>query len=353
MLRTQALDRAGQRELRAAEPLDEVAAAAHPERLEVAERVVERREAAGDPLREHLLAREDPVALEQQLRRARAAALARIGSGSSRGQRDAAVSDQRPWTVACAPARRAPKRRPAARALVALALGAGQRQARRAQRRERVVGHLARPHEVPQPVLDLVGRQVRQLGEQVGEEARRRAQALAQRLVDRLRRRLRRRSLDVRRPDRRRVVAEVERHAARAAADRARADPDDLAGGRQLVEPGRRVGADAARQHVALPDLRGQGDPLERDERLAQPVDPGSGGGVAVDALPARQERRQRARVDGLDLLAQHGERSAPDAAQHVGVAPLALAAARTQLTAHEARRAPPARPARRVGSTP
>ena len=34
MLRAQPLDRAGQRELRAAEPLDEVAAADDPDRLE-------------------------------------------------------------------------------------------------------------------------------------------------------------------------------------------------------------------------------------------------------------------------------------------------------------------------------
>ena len=42
-LRAQALDRSGQGELRAAEVLDEVAAAADPEGLEVAERVVQRR----------------------------------------------------------------------------------------------------------------------------------------------------------------------------------------------------------------------------------------------------------------------------------------------------------------------
>ena len=67
LLRAQPLDRAGERELRAAEPLDEVAAAADAERLELLQRVVEDREAAGDPLGEHLLAGDDPVALEQQL----------------------------------------------------------------------------------------------------------------------------------------------------------------------------------------------------------------------------------------------------------------------------------------------
>ena len=63
---------------------------------------------------------------------------------------------------------------------------------------------------------------------------------------------------------------------------------------------------------------------------------------MAVDALPARVEARQRALVGGLDLLAQRGQRGAPQPPQHLGVAPLALGAARAQLAAHElARRAP------------
>src|SRR6185503_15519762 len=65
--RAQPLDRAGERELRAAETLDEVAATAGAERLELRERVVEDREAAGDPFGQDLLAADDAVALEQQL----------------------------------------------------------------------------------------------------------------------------------------------------------------------------------------------------------------------------------------------------------------------------------------------
>ena len=68
-----------------------------------------------------------------------------------------------------------------------------------------------------------------------------------------------------------------------------------------------RVGAGAARQHVALPDLDGQRETLQRHEHLAQPVDPGAGGGVAVDALPGGQERGEASLVGGLDLLAQGG----------------------------------------------
>ena len=107
-LRAQALDGAGQGELRAAEALDEVAAPAHAERLELAEGVVEDREAAGDPLGQHLLAGDDAVALEQQLGQ-RAPAGARLDLARGRAR---VVSDQRPWTCACEPVRREPKRRP-------------------------------------------------------------------------------------------------------------------------------------------------------------------------------------------------------------------------------------------------
>ena len=57
---------------------------------------------------------------------------------------------------------------------------------------------------------------------------------------------------------------------------------------------------------------------------------------MAVDALPARHEARQRALVGRLDLLAQRGQRGAPQAPQHLGVAPLAARAAGPQLAAHQ-----------------
>ena len=63
----QPLDRAGQRELRAAEALDEVAAAADAERLEVAQLAVDGAVAAGDSFAAHAVARDDPLPLEQQL----------------------------------------------------------------------------------------------------------------------------------------------------------------------------------------------------------------------------------------------------------------------------------------------
>ena len=215
---------------------------------------------------------------------------------------------------------------------VAGALGAGEREARSAQRRPRVVGHLARPHEIPERLLDLLGRD-RQLGEEVGEEARRLRQARTKQLVLG---RVRPLGLVGRRADGLDVVAEIERHAARVAPQGTGADPHELAAGAQLVHPGRRVGATAAWQHVALPDVGGEREALEGHEHLAQAVDPGTGGRMAVDALPRGQEGGQRALVGGLDLLAQDGQRRAAQAPQHLGVAPLALAAGGAQLAAHQ-----------------
>src|SRR5439155_14848748 len=62
-----ALDRAAERELRAAEPLDEVAAATEPEGLERPKLGVDGPVAAGDALGAHAVARDDAVPLEQQL----------------------------------------------------------------------------------------------------------------------------------------------------------------------------------------------------------------------------------------------------------------------------------------------
>ena len=103
-LGAQALDGPRQRELRAAETLDEVAAARDPERLQTAQLGVERREAARDAFGEHELAREDPVALEQQLRQrapARGRVLLRGAGEERRGQRPA------PWRMGRCAARAA------------------------------------------------------------------------------------------------------------------------------------------------------------------------------------------------------------------------------------------------------
>ena len=56
--------------------------------------------------------------------------------------------------------------------------------------------------------------------------------------------------------------------------------------------------------------------------------------------MPAQREARQRRLLDRLDLAAQARDRGAADAAQHLGVAPLAPAAAGAQRAAHELARA-------------
>ena len=270
-----------------------------------------------------------------------------------------AVSDQRPWTCDWAPLRwRRPKREraenvPRARAGPGLArssreapLGAhgapsltaaGERQPRGPQRRPRVVGHLSRPHQVPERLAQSLGGRVAG-HQQVGEEARAALQAAADQLVldpgGRLRGCAARWG-----SDRRGVLAEVQRHPA-GAPERPRSDPGQLATGAQLVQPRGRVGAGAARDHVALPALQRQRESLQRHQHLAQAVDPGARSRAPVDALPGRQEGRQPALIGGLDLLAQSRERGPAQAPQDLHVAPLALAAAGAQLAAHQRSRA-------------
>src|SRR5439155_1749815 len=62
------LDRAGQRELRAAESLDEVAAPADAERLQRAQLSVHRAVAAGNSFAAHAVAHDNALTLEQELR---------------------------------------------------------------------------------------------------------------------------------------------------------------------------------------------------------------------------------------------------------------------------------------------
>jgi len=57
-----------------------------------------------------------------------------------------------------------------------------------------------------------------------------------------------------------RVLTEVQGDAPGPRAQRTAADPHHLAGGAELVEPVRRVGAEAPRQHVPLPHLRRERD---------------------------------------------------------------------------------------------
>ena len=108
-----------------------------------------------------------------------------------------------------------------------------------------------------------------------------------------------------------------------------RADPDELPGRAELVEQLRPVRGHAPGQDVALPQPHRQRQGLQRHERLAERR-------PAVDPVPARQEPAQRRLLGRLDLLPQSRERRPPQPPEHVGIAPLALGPARSQLAANE-----------------
>ena len=78
------LDGSRERELRAAEPLDEVAAPADAERLQRPQLAVDRSVAAGNPLAADAVARDDPLPLEQELGERAPVGLAGEQSGRDR-----------------------------------------------------------------------------------------------------------------------------------------------------------------------------------------------------------------------------------------------------------------------------
>jgi len=303
-LLAEALDGAGKGELRPAEPFDEVPPAADPEGLELAQLAVDGRVTARDALGSDPVPRDDPLALEQELGERPRVRLAREQAGGRRPPPLRGRDRIRP------PAREAPRR----------PLSPGRRvSARRAQRLPGVVRDLARPDEIPERREGGL-RLEPALAKEVEPEERACTERRPERLVlVSLRRRERGGP-----PETRRVLAEVDRHPLET-----RSDPDDLARGGQLVERRRLVAGDAAREEVGLPEPHGEREALERDERLAQPRPP-------ANALPGGQEPAQRALVDRLDLLAKPRETRAPQPAQDVGVAPLALGASGAQLPARE-----------------
>ena len=130
------------------------------------------------------------------------------------------------------------------------------------------------------------------------------------------------------------AVAEVDADASVVGTERPRADPDDLAGRAQFVEHRSPVTLDPGREDVAFEHRRGDRDTLQLLERLDERVEPAP---AARDALPRGKEAREGRRVDRLDLVPHRRERAAPEHAQHVRVAPLALHAARTELAVEHA----------------
>ena len=122
-----------QRELRAAEPLDEVAAPARAERLERPQLAVDRAVAAGDPLAADGVAGDDAVPLEQAAPRAR----------GDRARRRRTAAPRATSVPASRSGERAARARSGARGGRLAAAGS----ALGTERRPGVVGHLAGPDE--------------------------------------------------------------------------------------------------------------------------------------------------------------------------------------------------------------
>ena len=223
------------------------------------------------------------------------------------------VRDQRPAVAV------APWRAPAGEAARAALVLRRAEPARGTQRRPRVVRHLARPDEIPQRGQG-DGLVEPGLVEQLDPEERAASSAARIRVVLVGLRARRGRHL----AERGCVLAEVQRDPVGPGAD-----PHDLAARGQRVEVLRPVARDAPRQDLGFPQCDRQRERLQRHERFAQRRPP-------VDAVPGRQEPRERLLLDGLDLAPKRGERRAAQATQYIGVAPLALGPAGTQLAAHE-----------------
>ena len=227
---------------------------------------------------------------------------------------------------------------------------AGPLPAQGAQRRERVVGDLAGPDEVPQRVEDLAVRVPAGGREELAVERRAaRRQVLADGDVARLGRWLdavgragRPQDLATR-PD--------EGDPAVVAAEAPPPHPGHLAQRAELVQQPRLVARDPGREHVALEDGRRDRQPGQLVDDLGQPLQ----GRAAAQrrtrrattdrghALPVGQEARQGRRIDRFDLASEARQRTPAEEAQDLRVAPLAFRAARPELAPQErARRGQP-----------
>ena len=247
----QPIDGARVRELGARQPVDEVAAADLARVLQRAKDRRQRGEATGQPLGRDRLTADDAVAL-QQARRAR---VRRLGG---RGWRSQQRGHGRP-----APRRH---RHQAAR-------GGPQpsRGRQRAQRLKGVVRHQPRPDQIPQRLEDLRRRRcrtgARELREEAGPLSLQRGQQRSVPVEQGGRRILRRRVGLGQQTD---VIAAKQGDAAVLPAERAAADPHQLAERAQLVEHGRREVAHARRQDDAFEIGEGQVRALELLDHLAQ-----------------------------------------------------------------------------------
>ncbi len=184
------------------------------------------------------------------------------------------------------------------------------------QRCKRVVGHLARPDEVPKSVEHglLVAASTRRI-EVAEERGASRTHVLAQAHMQLLNR-----CVSRIRHETRCVAAKVKSDAPIGGSQRASAHPDHLTHRHQLIEEPRVISADSARDDVALDHGRRQGRTLKLEDDFKQAVDATRAG---ADAVPGGQESCERFGRDRFDFASQRRERTPAQHAQYLGVAEL------------------------------
>ncbi len=129
------------------------------------------------------------------------------------------------------------------------------------------------------------------------------------------------------------------------AAEAPASHPRDLAHRAELVEEPWLVARDAGRQDVALEDRRRDRQPRELVHDLREALERGRAPERHDrdprrrrwrDPLPGGEEPGERDRVDGLDLAPQLRERPAPEQAEDLGIAVLALGATGPELAGEQ-----------------
>ena len=340
--RAQLVERLGQRELLADEAGHEAPAADLAAGLEPTQRHRQLAPRRQRGLAHQQIAEHHAVASQELARRG--LGIHRVGAGlteqrpATGGGRQRAHGLRRPRALFLAGAthRLAPRvgrldgaagRRvePTAQRLAALALD------QHPQRREAIGRRQPGRHQLPQRVLDRVGREA-DVGHQLGEEHR---AAGAQPRRHRRGLGRQRRSFVVGRqwrPQPRRVGATEQRQRRRArrrdprpvaiGLARRQPAPRDRAAEAQLIEPGRVVAVEPRGQDLALPRAGRGLEPRQLIEHARQAVGADHLGALG-HPLPAQEEPHERAGVDRLDLAAQPHQREPMDARQDPAVAPL------------------------------
>ena len=188
-----------------------------------------------------------------------------------------------------------------------------------AQRRQRIVGDLTGPHQIPQR-----GQQLGIGG--VAAAARSWLQKLAPwdarwARIASWQSPARRLGNVERGVEQRELIGEVQPDAPVARTDGSCTDPHDVAGGAQLVEIGSPIRAQARCEQLRLQRRRDQGRPLQLPQHLDQRIEPAP---LARDAVPCLDETGVGLGLDGLDLAAQRGQRAPTQLPKHLGIAVLA-----------------------------